>query len=153
MPQSPTHNELSNHIRPRDGWHSFDSTPWMHPWLTYSNLSAMRDLSRAWREEARAVMERSGGMRHRFAFVGNMANQMYIRARSLAHTGMDIEVFGLFGDDSVLSDPRWEEYDGVLPAQASYLGGDKSFLSGVVPRLPCAQFGIAKTTPEIYADA
>jgi glycosyltransferase involved in cell wall biosynthesis len=124
---------------PRDAWHSFDTTPWLHPWLTQRNLRTMRQLSAIWREEARRVVERADRMPSRFAFVGNMANGMYTRAKAVVRPGAEIEVFCLAGDESVFSDARWEEFDGTLPANASYLRGDQSFLADVQPRLPYHQ--------------
>jgi glycosyltransferase involved in cell wall biosynthesis len=125
---------------PRDAWHSFDATPWLHPWLTRANLEAMREASAAWREEAHVVVERhSARLPDRFAFVGNIANGMYLRAKSLNQTNMKIDVFGLCGDNSVFSDARWEEYDGVLPQGGSYLSGEKTFLQGIKPKLEFEQ--------------
>lgn len=123
---------------PRDTWHSFNSTPWLHPWLTRHNLRAMREASAAWREEAHRVVERADRVPNHFAFVGNMANGMYMPAKPLARTGAEIEVFGLSGDDSIFSDARWEEYDGVLPEGVSYLRDDRSrtFLDGVQTPVP-----------------
>ena len=100
---------------PRNAWHSFDATPWLHPWLTRANLRAMREASAAWRDEARQLVGRADNVPNHFAFVGNMANNLYTRAKALARTGAQIELFGLYGDDSVMSDARWEEYDGIFP--------------------------------------
>ena len=124
---------------PRDQWQSFDSTPWLHPWLTRHNLRAMREASARWREEARRVIERADRVPSRFAFVGNMANGTYMRAKAVARPDVQIEIFGLLGEGSVFADPRWEEYDGALPAGASYLYGDNAFLAGIQPKLPFHQ--------------
>src|SRR2546429_6648871 len=67
---------------PRHVWHSFDRTPWNHPWLSLAHIRAMRDFSADMRVAAMESIEkipgaeRSGG----YAFVGNLANAMYMRA-------------------------------------------------------------------------
>ena len=126
--------------QPRNAWHSFDLTPWLHPWLTRANLRAVREASAAWREEARRVVESVDRIPNHFAFVGNMANGMYLRAKPVARRGAQIEVFGLHGDDSVMSDARWEEYDGILPLGVSYLRDDNSFLDGTQTFVPFSRF-------------
>src|SRR5262249_55501271 len=103
-----------------------------------ANLRAMREASAAWREDARSVL--CNNVPERFAFVGNIANGMYERARSFVEFGANIHVFGFAGDDAVFSDPRWAEYDGELPADISWLGTDKGFLQSIKPIVPYAQF-------------
>lgn len=125
---------------PRNAWHSFDATPWLHPWLTQANLRALREASKQWREEARNIAARAADVPRRFAFVGNMANNLYLRAKPLAQAGAMIEVFGLYADDSPMSDARWEEYDDVLPDGASYLRDDNSFLAGIETAVPFSRF-------------
>jgi hypothetical protein len=121
---------------PRNAWHSFDATPWLHPWMSHSNLRAMREASSAWREEARQVVERAERVPDRFAFVGNIANAMYLRAVPMARTGAHIEVFGLDVEEDVFSDARWEEYNGVLPVGESYLKNERAFLGDVKTQVP-----------------
>ena len=128
---------------PTDQWHSFDATPWLHPWLTRSNLRSMREASAAWREEARRVVERCDRPPDKFALVGNIANGMYERARSYKRAGGAVDVFGVSGDDAVFCDPRWAEYDGDLPEDVSWVGTDKSFLASVDPVVPYAQFTVS----------
>ena len=136
--KSPTIRDLKlwSDGPPRDRWHSFDATPWLHPWLTRRNLRAMREASAVWREEARRVVERADHVPNRFAFIGNMANGMYTRAKAVAESCAHVDVFVLATDRSVFADPRWEEYGGALPENASYLEGDNSFLDGVHPAVP-----------------
>ena len=113
---SPT--ELSRvlwgHRAPADGWDTWDPAPWQHPWLTSSNLAAMRDYSRTcrdrWLSEAAALPERPC----RYAFVGNLANNMYMRARPLRRAGHDIDIYLHPHDYYLMSYPAWEEFDGVL---------------------------------------
>jgi glycosyltransferase involved in cell wall biosynthesis len=125
---------------PRDAWHSFDATPWLHPWLTRANLRAMREASAGWRAEARRVVERADRVPNNFGFVGNMANVMAMPARYLVRKGVGIEVFRLYGDQSIFSDARWEEYDGVLGEGISYTRVDSSFLDGVQTSFPFSSF-------------
>jgi glycosyltransferase involved in cell wall biosynthesis len=125
---------------PREAWRTFDATPWLHPWLTRANLQAMRQASAAWREEARRVLEQADRFPNHFAFVGNMANNMYTRAKALARTGAQVELFGVYGDDFIMSDARWEEYDGFLPEGASFVGDDRSFLDHVKTAFPFSRF-------------
>jgi glycosyltransferase involved in cell wall biosynthesis len=121
---------------PRDDWHSFDATPWWHPWLSFTNLRAMRAFSSAIFAEAEEVVQRAGHVPDRFAFVGNIANGMYLRAVPVSRVGGQITVFGIDGEEDVFSDARWEEYDGVIPASVSYLKSDRTFLNEVTPRVP-----------------
>ena len=128
---------------PRGAWHSFNSTPWLHPWLTRRNLSAIREASSVWREEAKRVLERVDRIPTQFAFIGNIANGMYMRAKAIAQTGAQIQVFVLYGDESIFSDPRWEEYGGFLPTSVSYLASDKWFLKEIETTTPFYQFNVS----------
>ncbi len=99
--------------RPGPRWHSFDRTPWTHPWLTSPNLRAMRDFS----VELRAEAQRAAGdstERFRYGFVGNIANNLYMRAVPLRKAGMTVDVVGAPGDHYLMSKPGWEEFDGVV---------------------------------------
>ena len=113
---------------------------WLHPWLTRKNLSAIREASAAWRNEAKLVVERADRIPDHFAFVGNIANGMYLRAKAIGPLGAQLEVFGLHGDHSIFSDARWEEYHGTLPGGTSYSNGDKSFLDEVRPPIMFSSF-------------
>lgn len=96
FPQEPMAPEEA--MPPLDLWHSFDATPWAHPWLTYANLSAMRDYSRLLLGIARdGAWDYKGA--GRFAFVGNIANNMYIRAAAVARDEFTPHVFGVHGDN------------------------------------------------------
>ena len=99
-------------------WHAWDPAPWDHPFLTAQNLSAMRrfseeivaDLGR--RLDAFPDARRRG---LRFAFTGNMANNMYQRLRALSAHGTTPDLVQNPQDTGLMSDPRWEEFDGALP--------------------------------------
>lgn len=99
---------------PADRFDTWDVEPWRHPWLTSENLRAMREFSEAclerWQHEADALPAAA----ERYAFVGNLANNMYMRARPLRRLGLDIDVFVHPQDHYVMSQPGWEELDAVV---------------------------------------
>lgn len=137
---------------PSHAWHSFDTTPWLHPWLTSRNLRAMREMSAVWREEARRVVERADRLPTRFGFIGNMANGMYTRAKAVARSCAHVDVFVLAGDRSIFADPRWEEYGGALPENSSYLDGENTFLEGVQTAVPFRRLTQTIPWPGMTAD-
>ena len=108
---------------PRDAWISWDRHPWRHPWLTFQNLRAMREFSTTIWEQAKLVRENTPRWRwgwppyrkFRYGFVGNIANNLYIRAAPLRKAGLDISIFLHPHDKYVMSQPGWEEFDGELP--------------------------------------
>lgn len=100
---------------PGPRWHSFDRTPWKHPWLTTRNLGAARDFSASIRAEAERVAARAPSEQFRYGFVGNMANSLYSRAAPLRKSGLAIDVICAPGDHHVMSQPGWEEFDGTVP--------------------------------------
>lgn len=104
---------------PGPRWHSFDRTPWRHPWLTPENLGRARAHSRSVLARAAEVCGSRQRRRLRYGFVGNIANNLYIRAVALRRFGLDITVFPIPDDHYVMSDPGWEEFDGTIPEQAS----------------------------------
>jgi len=97
-----------------DRWRSFDRHPWKHPWLTRSNLQSMREFSRIIRAKAAEAAGRAGERKLSIGFVGNTANNLYMRAVPLRRRGLDIEVVLHPADLYVMSNPAWEEYDGEL---------------------------------------
>jgi len=104
----------------RDGppgprWHSFDRTPWKHPWLTPEHLRAARDFSAVIRNEAEGVAANGAAEGFRYGFVGNIANNLYMRAAPLRKRGLAIDVIGAYGDRYVMSQPGWEELDDAVP--------------------------------------
>jgi glycosyltransferase involved in cell wall biosynthesis len=103
---------------PRAQWHSFDRTPWKHPWLTAENLRQAKAFSGRVFAEAQCVCESSGRRPLRFGFVSNIANNLYIRAIALRKMGLDITVYPVPSDDYVMSDPGWEEFDGTIQGSA-----------------------------------
>lgn len=101
---------------PRDDWASFDARPWQHPWLTVGNIEAFRAFNDAFlaRVETQAAQVGKGTGR-RYAFVGNMANNLYGRAAPLRSRGVEIDLFLHPHDRFVMSRPEWEEYAGTIP--------------------------------------
>ena len=98
----------------RDEWHSFDRTPWKHPWMTNSNIRGFSQYSHREIERLSLLvgdMPSTGG---RFAFVGNMANINYTRAVPLRRHGISIDLILHPNDDFVFAQPGWEEFDGDI---------------------------------------
>lgn len=98
---------------PRTAWHSFDRHPWLHPWLTPENLRSFRAFSDEWIERVlQAVgpeLDRPG---RRYAFVCNMANNLYSRGKAMRSRPVDIAYFPHPEDRYLMSHPEWEEYEG-----------------------------------------
>ncbi|MCB1738828.1 MAG: glycosyltransferase family 4 protein [Gammaproteobacteria bacterium] len=95
-------------------WKSWDHEPWRHPWLTAENLRAARNYS----EQVWALAAEISGRDatpHRFAFVGNLANYLYVRAAALRRQGVDVDIYIHPHDRFVMSQPAWEESDRELP--------------------------------------
>jgi glycosyltransferase involved in cell wall biosynthesis len=121
---------------PSDSWHSFDRTPWRHPWLTRANLSAMRAFSDRLRAEAARVRERAGRRALSIGFVGNLANNLYIRAVPLRRRGLDVEVIVHPDDGYIMSHPCWEEFDGEIPSGETSLA-ELRRLGTALPDVSC----------------
>lgn len=103
------------HPRSASGWISWDPTPAKHPWLTPANLTRMRDVSLAIRDEAREIAQRSPEPPQRYAFVGNLANYLYLRAVPLRRRGLDVSIVLHPHDRYVMSHPGWEHFAGSPP--------------------------------------
>lgn len=101
---------------PNDSWASFDQNPWKHPWLTQNNIKNFRTFSDGWVEMLLKSFEESKQMpKKKYAFVGNMANNLYIRACVLAKRNLSIDTHLHPHDQSLMGHPAWEEYDGDIP--------------------------------------
>src|SRR5690606_15952388 len=98
---------------PRPAWHSFDRTPWRHPWLKPANLRRARQFSDRILAQAARIAQRAP-RQFDYGFVCNMANALYERAVPLRKQGMRISLFPHPQDRFVMSQPEWEEYDGTL---------------------------------------
>ncbi|UFX47769.1 glycosyltransferase [Bradyrhizobium sp. 41S5] len=139
---------------PRDEWHSFDRTPWNHPWMKPENIRHFADFSAAKLSELGALLGANGGrdksqqrswlrgkvdrliggsreVGQRFAFVGNMANVNYIRARPLRQRNVPVDLVLHPHDDFIFAQPGWEEFDG----EVTDLGADpkKALLEKALP--------------------
>lgn len=124
-----------------DEWHSWDTHPWKHPWLTPRNLRQMRDYSHAFFEHELKKTASMDARQLKIGFCGNLANNLYFRARPLRQAGLDIDIFLHPDDKYVMGHPAWEEFDGVLdgPATLDELeakGVTLADIPGVYARLP-----------------
>ena len=98
---------------PRDDWHSFDRKPWQHPWLTPANLRSLRAFSDEWLAGMLRTVERDVDRPgRRYAFVGNIANNLYGRAKAMRDRPIEITTVLHPQDDFLMGQPAWEEYDG-----------------------------------------
>jgi glycosyltransferase involved in cell wall biosynthesis len=100
---------------PADHWHSWDSTPWKHPWLTAENIRAMRDYSEQVLARIAAHCRKQSQESFSIGFVGNIANNLYIRAAPLRRAGYGVHMYLHPHDRYVMSQPGWEAFDGFLP--------------------------------------
>ena len=107
--------------KPKDAWHSFDRQPWKHPWLTPSNIRSFRTFSDDWLAVLKVLFDARDDTSKRYAFVGNMANNLYVRAKALAHRDLSIDTYLHPHDNFLMSQPAWEEYDGDVPEGVSTL--------------------------------
>lgn len=96
-------------------WHSWDPHPWKYPWLSRENLERMKEYSRQVLEDEKKILEHCNPQDLDIAFCGNIANAMYVRAKPLRREGMNVSIYVHPSDHYVMSQPGWEEYDGVLP--------------------------------------
>ena len=106
---------LPTELHPKEAWHSWDTTPWAHPWLTPDNLAATRSFETGM---LRRIIDRYGGEAARsgkYAFIGNLANNMALRAIPLRRKGYSIDLFVHPYDRYVMSQPGWEIADITLP--------------------------------------
>lgn len=104
---------LPEELTPRQAWHSWDPTPWKHPWLTYANLSAARQFDD---DFVGRLAEAIDGTRvdGSFGFVGNLANNMALRALPLRREGVPIRLYLHPADRYMMGNPGWELSDAVL---------------------------------------
>lgn len=138
---------------PADRFDTWDPMPWRHPWLTERNLRAMRDYGAACIEHWQSIAARLSDHECRYAFVGNLANNMYMRARPLRKTGLDIDIYLHPQDHHVMSQPGWEEFDSVLGSSES----DIRRLHGLGVELPSVpgvhhpEVSAARSDSEIFS--
>jgi glycosyltransferase involved in cell wall biosynthesis len=99
---------------PRNEWHSFDRTPWEHPWMTASNIRRFSDYSRREIQRLSHLVESQPSRTGRYAFAGNLGNINYTRAAPLRRRGMNIDLILHPSDDSIFAQPGWEDFDGSI---------------------------------------
>lgn len=100
-----------------NGWHSWDSHPWKHPWLSSRNLSAVKEFSSSFWEKEKKVLEDIDPQKLKIGFCGNIANCMYVRALPLRKAGLDVGIYMHPHDTYVMSNPVWEEFNGTLEGE------------------------------------
>ena len=108
--------QLAGEPRPKAEWHSFDRTPWKHPWMSRDNIRQFAEFSKLQLAGVQDHVERAKSQRKqgRFAFVGNMANVNYIRALPLRRRGLNVDLIMHPQDDFPFAQPAWEEFDGEI---------------------------------------
>jgi glycosyltransferase involved in cell wall biosynthesis len=114
LPLESRWNLANQSQMPRDEWHSFDRTPWKHPWMTAGNIRAFSDYSRREIERLSHLVEEVPAKAGRYAFAGNLGNINYSRAAPLRRRGMNIDLILHPSDDSIFAQPGWEDFDGSI---------------------------------------
>lgn len=97
-----------------DNWHSWDSTPWNHPWLSRENLSCIKDFSNLVLDNLIKQTRHIDVSKYRFGFLGNIANNLYVRMNALSERNPNLTLFQHPDDQYIMSQPEWELYDGSL---------------------------------------
>lgn len=91
-----------------EGWVSWDSHPWKHPWLSTKNLRRIKSFSEEFLDrEKLASHNLETGLN--VGFCGNMANSLYMRARPLRNSGLQCSIWLHSQDHYPMSHPAWEE--------------------------------------------
>src|SRR5579871_6605513 len=107
-PFDKRNNILPTELRANDGWHSYDRTPWEHPWLTFENLKAARSFEKRMLGDIIAQYGGQSARAQRYAFVGNLANNMGMRALPMRRDGYSVDLFLHPQDRQIMSQPGWE---------------------------------------------
>ncbi|MDC1118114.1 glycosyltransferase [Alphaproteobacteria bacterium] len=102
-------------------WHSWDSHPWKHPWLTVENIKNMKQFSASFMEHEMLALKKVDISKLEIGFVGNIANCMYLRAKPMRSAGLSVNIFLHPQDNFVMSHPSWEEFDGTIPADIAFM--------------------------------
>lgn len=127
--------EYMARVKPSDRWHSWDATPWAHPWLTAKNLKASREFEKELLATLSSQIDNIDPRTFKYAFVGNLANNMAMRAMPLRDRGFNIDIFLHPHDTHLMSQPGWELSDQVPPVgQADY--GRLQEQGFVLPHIP-----------------
>ncbi len=94
---------------------SFDPEPWNHPFLKRGNIEAFRRYSEGVWDFALSYAREHPPEALNCAFSVNMAQNMYNWARLAQEAGARACLFTHIGDETALSSPEWEEFDGEYP--------------------------------------
>jgi glycosyltransferase involved in cell wall biosynthesis len=93
---------------------SADLHPWDHPFLTAAHIRRFRTYSEAiW--DAAVAHDRTRSEPLDVAFTVNMAQSAYLWAKIAKSFGASPTVYLHPGDNTALSRPEWEEFDGEYP--------------------------------------
>jgi glycosyltransferase involved in cell wall biosynthesis len=114
LPVDQRRDYLPEDLIARDDWHSWDPTPWAHPWLTPANLRAAKAFDSAFMTRLIETHGHPPDPGTRFGFVGNLANNMTLRALPLRQQGLPISLYLHPSDRYVMSQPGWEFSDALL---------------------------------------
>lgn len=120
LPEADRWTRLGLGPAPSQAWTSYDRSPWRHPWLTSHNVEAFAKFSCLVLNDLRTRCAIRSGSRMSYGFVGNIANINYMRAAPLRRYGLDIALYLPIYDQSLFSQPAWEDFDGAI----SELGDD-----------------------------
>lgn len=125
-------NKCSDQLQltPKDAWHSWDGTPWAHPWLRAENLTKSRIYEKELLGSLAEKVNECDTRDFDFGFVGNLANNMAMRAGPLREMGLRIDVHGHPKDDYIMSHPGW------LLSSAEIEGSRLSIKDNVLPEVP-----------------
>ena len=107
--------------KPSNSWDSFDRQPWNHPWLSGKNIKNFRIYSDVFLDRILQSFEEAKGGPKIYGFVGNMANNLYMRACVLSKRNLSISTFLHPLDQTIMGQPFWEEFDGDLPSGAALI--------------------------------
>ena len=107
--------------RPSNSWHSFDRQPWIHPWLSEKNIKNFRTYSNVFLDRVLQSFKEAKGVTKNYGFVGNMANNLYMRACVLSKRNLSVSTILHPWDHTIMGQPFWEEFEGDLPSGAALI--------------------------------
>lgn len=108
---------LPNELQSFDKWHSWDPKPSNHPWLSDANLLAARHFNDKFLTKMVRQYGGSQAKNRAYGFVGNLANNMTMRALPLRRQGYRVSLYQHPQDRMVMSQPGWEFYGHALTSK------------------------------------
>lgn len=99
---------------PEGIYDNIDNSPGEHPYLTKDNIKKFREYSQNVWEFALTYCQ-TENKPLRIAFAVNMAQNMYKWAKLAQKFGAEVALFPNTMDQTALSCPEWEEFDGEFP--------------------------------------